>query len=78
MNGHWNEITLAYNLKHLSRIGVKREDSQKGVMESFPLPEEMITFIQKIPTAVLRRISTGVVQYGFRPSDRPVRNDQDG
>jgi hypothetical protein len=26
----------------------------------------------------LRRISTGVVQYGFRPSDRPVRNDQDG
>jgi hypothetical protein len=59
-------ITMAArNIRNLSRTGAKIDVIEKWVMDNFPQPEEMVEFIQNIPTAVITLISSGVISFRF-------------
>jgi hypothetical protein len=53
----------AHSIKQFSKTGVKLEVIEKWVVEHFPPPEEMHTFIGNIPTTVLILISSGVLSF---------------
>jgi hypothetical protein len=67
----------ADSVKHLAKTSRKLEDNQKWMTENFPPLEEMVIFLQNIPTAILMLISAGVMQQSFRSWARPIQNGQD-
>jgi hypothetical protein len=57
------------NIKRLSHTGKKKAEVRQWVDEKFPRPEEMTTFVQKIPLAIMTLISRGVAAFAKRKAE---------
>jgi hypothetical protein len=54
----------AQNIKRLTHTGQKLKKIETLIRDRFPAPDEMRSFVQKVPTSVIVLIARGVNEFG--------------